>query len=44
MEDRQSFDLLLMIGVFKALKERGILTQDELEECITKIEREESLC
>lgn len=35
-----SFETLLMIGIVKSLKERGLLTDDELKECISRIERE----
>lgn len=38
--NEQSFETLLMIGIVKALKERGLLTEDELKECISRIERE----
>lgn len=38
--NEQSFETLLMIGIVKALKERGLLTDDELKECISRIERE----
>lgn len=44
MENENSFDTLLMIGVLKALKERGLLTEEELFECIKKIESEENKC
>lgn len=36
-----NFETLLMIGIVKALKERGLLTDDELKECISRIESEE---
>ncbi len=35
-----NFETLLMIGIVKALKERGLLTDDELKECISRIESE----
>ncbi len=38
--NEQSFEILLMIGIVKALKERGLLTENELKECISRIERE----
>lgn len=38
--NEQSFETLLMIGIVKALKERGLLTENELKECISRIERE----
>lgn len=41
MENEHNFDTLLMIGVLKALKERELLTEEELNECIRKIERDE---
>lgn len=44
MENKNNFDTLLMIGVLKALKERELLTEYELSECIRKIEREEKEC
>lgn len=44
MENENSFDTLLMIGVLKALKERGLLTEEELFDCIKKIESEENKC
>lgn len=44
MEDGVSFDVLLMIGVIKALKERGLLTEEEKNECISKIESGECEC
>lgn len=34
------FETLLMIGIVKALSKHGLLTDDELKECINKIERE----
>ena len=44
MDSNKKFDTLLMIGVLKALKERELLTEYELLECIRKIEREEKEC
>lgn len=44
MENEKSFDTLLMIGILKALRERELLTEEELFECIKKIEREEYKC
>ena len=44
MENENNFDTLLMIGVLKALKERELLTEEELFECIRKIESEEYRC
>ena len=38
------FDTLLMIGILKSLKERGLLSEDELNECIRKVEREVEQC
>lgn len=40
MNDKQGFDTLLMIGIVKALKEQGFLSEEELNECIKKIESE----
>jgi hypothetical protein len=39
-----SFEVLLMIGIVKSLKERGLLTEDELKKCISRIERENKKC
>lgn len=44
MNNENNFDTLLMIGVLKALKERGFLTEEEMFECIKRIEREEYQC
>lgn len=44
MRAENNFDTLLMIGVLKALKERELLTEEELFECIRKIEREVYKC
>lgn len=44
MEHENNFDTLLMIGILKALKERNLLTDEELYECIKKIEREVLRC
>lgn len=44
MENEYTFDTLLMIGVIKALKERGLITEYELNECIEMLEREENIC
>ena len=44
METEQGFDTLLMTGILKALKEKGLLTEDELQECIAKVESEEDRC
>ena len=44
MKNENNFDTLLMIGVLKALKERELLTEEELFECIKKLEREEYKC
>lgn len=44
MENENGFDTLLMIGVLKALKERELLTEEELFDCIKKIESEENKC
>lgn len=44
MKNENDFDTLLMIGILKALKERELLTEQELFECIKKIEREEFKC
>ena len=41
MKTENNFDTLLMIGILKALKERELLTEEELFECIKKLEREE---
>ena len=41
MKNEKSFDTLLMIGVLKALKERELLTEEELNECIRKIESDD---
>ncbi len=42
--NEQSFETLLMIGIIKALKERGLLTEEELQKCISKIERRNAKC
>ena len=42
MENEKNFDTLLMIGVLKALKERELLTEEEMFECIKKIEGEDT--
>lgn len=42
MENENNFDTLLIIGILKSLKERQLLTEEELYECIRKIEREVS--
>lgn len=34
------FDTLLMIGIIKSLKERGLLSEEEASECLLKIESE----
>lgn len=44
MENEYTFDTLLMMGVIKALKEHGLITMEELNECIEKVEREENIC
>ena len=44
MENEYSFDTLLMIGIMKALKERGLINEEELQKCLTKIECEETKC
>lgn len=44
MKNEYNFDTLLMIGVVKALKERGLITEEQLNECIDEIEREENIC
>lgn len=44
MENENNFDTLLMIGILKALKERGLLTEEEMFNCIKKIESEEYKC
>lgn len=44
MENENIFDTLLMIGVLKSLKERELLTEEELFDCIKKIESEEKEC
>lgn len=44
MESNKKFDTLLMIGVLKALKEKELLTEEELYECIEKIESEDKEC
>lgn len=41
MKNEKSFDTLLMIGVLKALKERELLTEEGLNECIRKIESDD---
>jgi len=41
MDNERQFDTLLMIGIVKALKERELLTEEDLMECIKKIESEE---
>ena len=42
MSNENNFDTLLMIGVLKALKERELLTEEEMFECIKKIEGEDT--
>lgn len=42
MNNENNFDTLLMIGVLKALKERELLTEEEMFECIKKIEGEDT--
>ena len=44
MKNSDIFNALLMIGIFKALKERELLTEEELYECIKKIEGEKYQC
>lgn len=44
MDNKTDFDTLLMIGILKSLKERGLLTEAELQKCISKIEREGNKC
>ena len=44
MENEYNFNTLLMTGVLKALKEHGLITEEELNECIAKVEREENIC
>lgn len=44
MENENNFDTLLMIGILKALKERELLTEEELFKCIKKIKRGEFKC
>ena len=44
MENEYSFDTLLMKGIVKALKERGLINEEELQECLIKIECEEKKC
>ena len=44
MGNEYSFDTLLMIGIMKALKERGLINDEELQKCLTKIECEETTC
>ena len=44
MVNEKSFDTLLMIGILKSLKERELLTEEELFECIKRIESEEYKC
>ena len=44
MENEYNFDTLLMTGVLRALKEQGLITEEELNECIVKLEREENIC
>lgn len=44
MENEYSFDTLLMIGIMKALKERGLINEEELQKCLTKIECEGTKC
>lgn len=44
MQAENNFDTLLMIGILKALKERELLTEEELFECIKQVEREEYKC
>ncbi len=41
MKNEKSFDTLLMIGVLRALKERELLTEEGLNECIRKIESDD---
>ena len=44
MGTEHSFDTLLMTGILKALKEKGLLTEEELQECIAKVESEGGKC
>ena len=44
MENEYSFDTLLMIGIMKALKERGLISEEDLKQCIDKIECEGTKC
>ena len=44
MGTEYSFATLLMTGILKALKEKGLLTEEELQECIAKVESEEDRC
>ncbi len=44
MGNENNFDTLLMIGVLKALKERELLTEEELLECVRKMESEVYEC
>ncbi len=41
MENNRDLNTLLMIGVLRTLKDKGFLTEEELGECILKIERDE---
>ncbi len=44
MENGYGFDVLLMIGVVKALREMGLLTEREQADCISEIESGEYEC
>lgn len=44
MTNEFDFDTLLMIGIVKSLKEQGLITEHELKECISRIERELGKC
>lgn len=41
MKNKNTFNTLLMTGVLRALKERELLTEEELNECIRKIESDD---
>ena len=43
MDNEMSFDTLLMIGILKSLKERNLLTEEQMNLCIKKIEGENSV-
>ena len=43
MDNEMNFDTLLMIGILKSLKERNLLTEEQMNLCIKKLEGENSV-